>query len=63
MRKRDPFGVLMRWIVLTVKDHSTGFIYVSAMPCKTAHFVAHRLQELFGLIGLTMGRSSLLGPF
>ena len=50
MRKRDPFGVLMRWIV-TVKDHSTGFTYVSAIPRKTAHFVAHRLQELFGLIG------------
>ena len=50
MRKRDPFGVLMRWIV-TVKDHSTGFTHVSAIPRKTAHFVAHRLQEVFGLIG------------
>ena len=50
MRKRDPFGVLMRWII-TVKDHSTGLTYISAIPRKTAHFVAHRLQELFGLIG------------
>jgi hypothetical protein len=50
MRKRDPFGVLMRWIV-TVKDHATGFTYVSAIPRKTARFVAHRLQEVFGLIG------------
>lgn len=50
MRKRDPFGVLMRWIV-TVKDHSTGFTHVSAIPRKTARFVAHRLQEVFGLIG------------
>ena len=50
MRKRDPFGVLMRWIV-TVKDHATGFTHVSAIPRKTARFVAHRLQEVFGLIG------------
>jgi len=50
MRKRDPFGVLMRWIV-TVKDHSTGFTHISAIPRKTARHVAHRLQELFGLIG------------
>ena len=50
MRKHDPFGVLMRWIV-TVKDHSTGFTHISAIPRKTARHVAHRLQEVFGLIG------------
>lgn len=50
MRKRDPFGVIMQWIV-TIKDHSTGFTHVSAIPRKTAQFVAHRLQEVFGLIG------------
>lgn len=50
MRKRDPFGVLMRWI-MTVKDHSTGFTYVCALPRKTARAVAHKLQEVFGLIG------------
>ena len=50
MRKRDPFGVLMRWIV-TVKDHATGFTHVSAIPQKRASYVAHRLQELFRLIG------------
>ncbi len=50
MRKRDPFGVLMRWIV-TIKDHCTGFTHISAIPRKTARYVAHRLQEYFGLIG------------
>ena len=50
MRKRDPFGIIMQWIV-TIKDHSTGFTHVSAIPRKTARFVAHRLQEVFGLIG------------
>ena len=50
MRKRDPFGTVMQWIV-TVKDHSTGFTHVSAIPRKTAHFVAHRLQEAFGILG------------
>lgn len=50
MRKRDPFGVLMRWIVV-IKDHATAFTYISAIPRKTAACVAHRLQEVFGLIG------------
>ncbi len=50
MRKRDPFGTVMQWIA-TVKDHSTGFTHVSAIPRKTAHFVAHRLQEAFGILG------------
>ena len=50
MRKRDPFGVLMRWIV-TTKDHATGFTHVSAIPRKRASYVAYCLQEVFGLIG------------
>ena len=50
MRKCDPFGTIMQWIV-TVKDHSTGFTHVSAIPRKTANFVAHRLQEAFGILG------------
>lgn len=50
MRKRDPFGVLMRWVV-TIKDHCTGFTHISAIPRKTAKYVAHRLQEFFGLVG------------
>jgi hypothetical protein len=27
LRKRDPFGVLMRWI-LTLKDHATALVYL-----------------------------------
>jgi hypothetical protein len=33
LRKRDPFGVLMRW-VMTLKDHATGFVYLCALPRK-----------------------------
>ncbi len=50
MRKRDPFGELMRWVV-TIKDHCTGFTHISAIPRKTARYVAHHLQEFFGLVG------------
>jgi hypothetical protein len=48
--KRDPFDVLMRWI-LTLKDHATGFIYLSTLPVKKALFGAYKLQEMFGVIG------------
>ncbi len=50
LRKRDPFGVLMRWIVV-LKDHATGLTYICALPRKQAHLVAYNLQEIFGLIG------------
>ena len=40
LRKRDPFGVLMRWI-MTVKDHATGLTYICALPRKTAKCVAY----------------------
>jgi len=50
LRKRDPFGVLMRW-VMTLKDHATGLTYVTALPRKQALLVAHKLQEVFGVIG------------
>ena len=33
LRMRDPFGVLMHWI-LVIKDHATGFIYLCALPRK-----------------------------
>ena len=33
LRKRDPFGVLMRW-VLTLKDHATGLTYLCAAQSK-----------------------------
>jgi hypothetical protein len=50
LRKRDPFGVLMRW-VLTLKDHATGLTYLCALPRKRPHLVAYKLQEIFGTIG------------
>ena len=50
LRKRDPFGVLMRWI-MTLKDHATGLTYICALPRKHAHLVAYKLQEIFGVIG------------
>jgi transposase InsO family protein len=50
LRKRDPFGVMMRWI-MTVKDHATGFVFLCALPRKRADFVAYKLQEFFGVIG------------
>ena len=50
LHKRDPFGVMMRWI-LTVKDHATGSVFLCALPRKRADFVAYKLQEFFGVIG------------
>jgi len=50
LRKRDPFGILMRWI-MTVKDHATGLVYLTALPRKRAECVAYKLQEIFGVIG------------
>ena len=49
-RKRYPFGVLMHW-VMTLKDHATGLIHISALPRKRPNLVAYKLQEIFGLIG------------
>ena len=40
----------MRWI-LTVKDHSTGLIYLSCLPRKAARFVAYELERYFGFVG------------
>jgi hypothetical protein len=39
LRKRDPFGVLMRW-VMTIKDHATGLTYLCALPRKRPHLIA-----------------------
>ena len=50
LRKHDPFGVLMRW-VLTIKDHATGLMYLCALPRKRPDLIAYKLQEIFGLIG------------
>ena len=50
LRKRDPFGVLMRW-VMTIKDHSTGLTYLCALPRKRPHLIVYKLQEIFEIIG------------
>ena len=50
LRKRDPFGVLMRW-VMSLKDHASKLTYISALPRKRPKLVAYKLQEIFGLIG------------
>ncbi len=50
LRKCDPFGVLMRW-VLAIKDHCTGLVYLCALPCKRPKLVAYKFQEIFGFIG------------
>jgi hypothetical protein len=50
LRKRDPFGVLMRW-VMSLKDHASRLTYLCALPRKRPKLVAYKLQEIFGLIG------------
>ncbi len=50
MRKKDVYGWMQRWI-MTVKDHSTGLVYLCALPRKKADFVAAELEEFFGLVG------------
>ena len=49
-RRKNEYGVWMRWI-LTVKDHSTGLIYLSSLPFKEARFVAYELERYFGFVG------------
>ncbi len=54
LRKRDPFGVLMNWI-LTLKDRATSFlVYLCVLPRKRANLIAYKLQEIFGIIGYPM---------
>jgi hypothetical protein len=53
LRKRDQFGVLMRWI-LTLKDHVTSLVYLCTLPRKRANLIAYKLQEIFGIIGYPM---------
>ncbi len=53
LRKRDPFGVLMRW-VLILKNHATSLVYLCALPRKRANLIAYKLQEIFGIIGCPM---------
>jgi hypothetical protein len=50
LRKRDPFGLLVHWI-LVIKDHAIGFIYLCALPRKQANLVTFKLMEIFCVIG------------
>ncbi len=50
MRKKDVYGVMQHWI-MTVKDHSTGLVYLAALPRKTAVFVANDLENYFSFVG------------
>ncbi len=36
---------------MTVKDHSTGLVYLVALPRKKAEFVAAELEKYFGYVG------------
>ncbi len=36
---------------MTVKDHSTGLIWLAALPYKRADFVAFELEKYFGFVG------------
>jgi len=49
-RRKNEYGVWMRWI-LTVKDHSTGLIWLSSLPFKAARFVVYELERYFGFVG------------
>jgi hypothetical protein len=49
MRKRDVYGQMQRWI-MTVKDHSTGLVYLCALPPKKSAFVAAELEKFFGFV-------------
>jgi hypothetical protein len=50
MRKRGIYGQMQRWII-TMKDHSTGLVYLCALPQKKAVFVAAKLEKFFGFVG------------
>jgi hypothetical protein len=49
IRRRDVYGHMQRWI-MTVKDHSTGLIYLAALPRKMAKYVATELEKFFGFV-------------
>ncbi len=50
MRKKDVYGVMQHWI-MTVKDHSTSLVYLTALPRKTAVFVAAKLKKYYSFVG------------
>ncbi len=50
MQKMDVYRVMQHWI-MTIKDHSTGLVYLATLPRKTAKFVANELEKYFGFVG------------
>ncbi len=44
------YGQMQYWII-TVKDHSTGLVYLCVLPWKRAAFVAVELEKFFGFVG------------
>ncbi len=50
MWKMEVYRVMQHWI-MTVKDHSTGLVYLAMLPRKTAKFVANELEKYFGFVG------------
>ena len=50
MHRLDVYGQIQRWI-MTVKDHSTGLVYLSALPKKRADYIAAELDKYFGFVG------------
>jgi hypothetical protein len=50
MLKMNVYRVMQHWI-MTVTDHSTGLVYLAALPRKTAEFVVNNLEIYFGFVG------------
>ncbi len=50
MRKRDVNGQMQHWII-TLKDHSTGLVYLCMLPQKKAKFVAAEMEKFSGFVG------------
>jgi hypothetical protein len=50
MRKNNVYGVMQHWI-MTIKDHSTGLVYLAVLPRKTAMFVVNELEKYFSFVG------------
>ncbi len=47
--KKDVYKVMQCWI-MTIKDHSTGLVYLAVLPRKTAVFVVDKLEKYFGFV-------------
>ena len=59
IRRRDVYGNMMHWI-MTVKDHSTGLIYLVALPRKMAKYVRESATQ--SVVDVPLARESALAP-